>query len=180
MLGHGQELGVSLTFRTQDKPGGIAQALGLAKAFVGNEKFAVILGDNIFEDNTAGAIRKFAQSKQEAFLFLKSVPDAQRFGVATVEGDQITQIVEKPKQPQSNLAVTGLYLYNGTTVFGVIATLKPSARNELEITDVNNHFVKLKSCGFSILKGDWSDAGTFESLYRASTVARRKKQGHRV
>jgi glucose-1-phosphate thymidylyltransferase len=177
VLGDGSELGVKLSFKTQDKPGGIAQALGMAKEFVGNEKFAAILGDNIFEDETATAIKHFATSSFEAFLFLKAVPDAIRFGVATVEGQRIVKIVEKPTAPESNLAVTGLYLYDGSTVFSLISTLKPSARGELEITDVNNYYVQQGKAGWHQLQGDWTDAGTFESLYKAAHLARKKKLG---
>ncbi len=177
VLGDGKELGVKLTFAKQDKPGGIAQALGMAREFVGKEKFAAILGDNIFEDETADAIRHFATSSFEAYLFLKAVPDARRFGVASVDGKRIVKIVEKPASPQSNLAVTGLYLYDGSSVFDVISTLKPSSRGELEITDVNNYFVQQGKAGWSELKGEWTDAGTFESLYKAAHLARKKKLG---
>ncbi len=175
VLGDGHELGVKLMFRTQEKPGGIAQALGLAREFVGSEKFAVVLGDNIFEHDLGPDIANFESSDMEAFLFLKEVGDAQRFGVAEVKDNKIVSIEEKPKKPKSNLAVTGLYLYDAKSVFGVIANLKPSGRGELEITDVNNHYVKKGTCGFTQVKGDWSDAGTFESLFHASKVARKKK-----
>ena len=178
VLGDGHELGVKLSFRTQEKPGGIAQALGLAREFVGSEKFAVILGDNIFEHDLGPDISNFESSNLEAFLFLKQVKDAQRFGVAEVKENKIISIEEKPQNPKSNLAVTGLYLYDAKSVFGVIGHLKPSGRGELEITDVNNYYVKNKTCGFTTVNGDWSDAGTFESLFHASVVARKKKGLH--
>ncbi len=177
VLGDGSSMGCQFTFRFQSEPGGIAQAVGMAEDFVGKDKVVICLGDNIFSEDLSEPIRKFAASKSEAGLFLKSVPDPQRFGVAEVKGNKILSIEEKPKIPKSNLAVTGLYLYNGASLFDVIHKLKPSGRGELEITDVNNHFVKAGKAEFHQLKGDWSDAGTFESLHRASVMARNRKNG---
>ncbi|VVC03243.1 UTP--glucose-1-phosphate uridylyltransferase AglF [Candidatus Burarchaeum australiense] len=175
LLGSGHDLGCRLTYRLQDESGGIAQALSLAEDFAGSSKFAVILGDNIIDEDVGGAIRAFDAGKDEAVVFLKAVPDANRFGVAEVSGEKIVSIIEKPAKPKSNYAVIGLYLYS-PSVFSVIRSLKPSARGEYEITDVNNHYVKADKLGFHLLKGDWTDAGTFESLYRASTIARKSKQ----
>jgi len=166
LLGSGKDLGVRLTYEIQEGAGGIAQALGLAKSWAGTDNVAVILGDNIFQDD----IRKDVESFESgAKIFLKEVPDAHRFGVAEVKGSRVLGIEEKPKAPKSNLAVTGLYLYDAG-VFEVIKTLKPSGRGELEITDVNNAYIRRGAMEFSRLEGFWSDAGTFESLLRASVM----------
>jgi glucose-1-phosphate thymidylyltransferase len=167
-------MGCNFTFRFQSEPGGIAQAVGMAEDFVNGDRVAVCLGDNIFTDDLSRAIKGFSTSKMEAALFLKKVPDPQRFGVAELKDGRIASIVEKPKDPKSDLAVTGLYLYDGASLFRVIKTLKPSGRGELEITDVNNHYVKGGKAEHHLLSGDWSDAGTFESLYRASALMRSK------
>jgi glucose-1-phosphate thymidylyltransferase len=175
LLGSGHDLGCRLTYRLQDGSGGIAQALSLAEDFMGQHKFAVILGDNILDASVGSEIASFEKSeKEDAVVFLKEVPDANRFGVAELKNNKIVSIVEKPAKPKSNLAVIGLYLYS-PTVFDVIRTLKPSARGEYEITDVNNHYVKNGTLGHRLVKGGWTDAGTFESLYRASTIARNSK-----
>ena len=170
LLGSGKDFGVKFTFEIQEEAGGIAQALGLAEDFADNEPVAVILGDNIYEDNFKKEIQNF---KEGAKVFLKEVPDPQRFGVAEVKGDKIVSIEEKPKEPKSNLCVTGLYIYDAK-VFDIIKTLKPSDRGELEITDVNNHYVEKGKMSFAKVKGFWSDAGTVESLYRASTLVKEK------
>ncbi len=177
LLGSGIELGINLTYRIQDQPGGIAQALSMAEEFAKGERIAVILGDNIFSDDLAEPIRAFDRSNAGACLFLKAVPDAQRFGVAEIRGNTLISIEEKPKKPKSDYAVTGLYLYDGKTVFDVIKTLVPSARGELEITDVNNYYVQKEKAAFHVLGGEWSDAGTFESLYKAATFMRSKIVG---
>jgi len=175
LLGSGHELGCRFTYRLQDGSGGIAQALSLAEDFAGREKFAVILGDNILDTSVRGEIASFAKStKEEAVVFLKEVPDANRFGVAELKGNKIVSIVEKPAKPKSNLAVIGLYLYS-PAVFDVIRSLKPSARGEYEITDVNNHYVRKGTMGYRMVKGEWTDAGTFESLHRANAIARKSK-----
>lgn len=174
LLGSGSELGVTLSYEIQDGAGGIAQALGLARRWADGDSITVILGDNIFEDPVKNAVQSF---KSGARIFLKEVKDAERFGVAEVDGDLIIGIEEKPKQPRSNLAVTGLYIYDAE-VFRVIQDLKPSGRGELEITDVNNAYIRKGAMTFSKLKGFWSDAGTFDSLLRASVIVQeyRKKQ----
>jgi glucose-1-phosphate thymidylyltransferase len=174
LLGSGKDFGVSFTYRLQDEAGGIAQALGLCENFADGDKVVVILGDNIFEDNIKEFAKKFENGNDECMLFLKEVPDAQRFGVAEIDkNNNILNIEEKPKAPKSNLAVTGLYMYD-SNIFKQIRTLKPSARNELEITDVNNWYVKRKKTKAVILKGFWSDAGTVDSLYRAASFMKEK------
>lgn len=164
LLGSGKEFGVRLSYAIQEEAGGIAQALGLAEDFADTDDVSVILGDNIYED-------KFDLSnyKDGAKIFLKEVIDPQRFGVAEIIGNKVVSIEEKPKNPKSNFAVTGLYVYDNS-VFSIIKTLKPSKRGELEITDVNNAFIKAGKMKADFVKGYWSDAGTFDSLIRASNL----------
>lgn len=171
LLGSGMELGVSLTFRVQDEAGGIAQALGLAEGFAAADSVCVILGDNIFEDSIASDVVEFQNGSAKARILLKSVENPSRFGVATLDeaGRRIVEIIEKPGQPDSDLAVTGIYFYN-SDVFDVVRTLTPSARGELEITDINNAYVQKGEMSFRILDGWWTDAGTFESLKQANLL----------
>ncbi len=166
LLGSGADLGVKFTYEIQEEAGGIAQALGLAESFADEDDVTVILGDNIFQDNIKKDVSNF---KGGAKIFLKEVPDAHRFGVAELKGDKVVGIQEKPREPKSNFAVTGLYIYSNN-VFKVVKNLKPSARGELEITDVNNYFVNNGTMEYRILDGFWSDAGTFESLLRAGLL----------
>lgn len=155
---------------------GIAQALSYAQDFVGNSKSAVILGDNIYEDNVSEAIKDFAKEEKGAKIFLKEVSDPQRFGCPEFgHNGEICRIEEKPNEPKSNFCVTGLYLYDNR-VWDVIKDLKPSARGQLEITDVNNFYVYEGSMKYAEIKGEWIDAGTFPSLLRANMWAA-KKQG---
>ncbi|NLA39781.1 MAG: dTDP-4-dehydrorhamnose reductase [Methanomicrobiales archaeon] len=168
LLGSGKEFGIRLTYEIQEGAGGIAQALGLAEEWAGTDNVAVILGDNIFQDDILGDVEAFETG---AKIFLKEVTDAHRFGVAEVRGSRVLRVEEKPKAPKSNLAVTGLYLYDAG-VFEIIRTLKPSRRGELEITDVNNAYIQRGTMEFSVLSGFWSDAGTFESLLRASVMVK--------
>lgn len=168
ILGSGREFGTRFNFEVQEDALGIAHALGLAEDFADSEDIAVILGDNIFEDNLAAQVNHF---RSGAHIFLKESDNAQRFGVAEIKGDKIIGIEEKPANPKSKYAVTGLYIYDAG-VFKIIKNLKPSGRGELEITDVNNHYVREGKMGCTILSGEWTDAGTFESLYRANTIAR--------
>jgi glucose-1-phosphate thymidylyltransferase len=165
-LGSGKEHGVKLSYALQHGAGGIAEALGLAKDFVGDDKLAVVLGDNIFEDDFSESVKKF-NNLSGAMVFLKEVPDPKRFGVAEVAGEKIVEIIEKPKEPKSNLATVGFYMYD-PDVFKKIATLKPSQRNELEITDVHNMYIDEGRLFHSVVPGFWSDAGTFDSLLRAA------------
>jgi glucose-1-phosphate thymidylyltransferase len=164
LLGSGKNFGVRLSYAIQEEAGGIAQALGLAEDFIDNDAVTVILGDNIFED-------KFDLSnyKSGAINFLKEVQDPQRFGVAEIKGEKVVSIEEKPKVPKSNFAVTGLYVYD-SSVFEIIKNLKPSARGELEITDVNNAYLRKGALVAKFVSGYWSDAGTFESLMKASNL----------
>jgi glucose-1-phosphate thymidylyltransferase len=173
LLGNGKEFGLNgLRYAYQEGEDGIASALSLAKHFVGEDRFCTILGDNIIEDNLHPQVQQFAESELGAYLFLKKVDDAHRFGVAELGAEnKLISIEEKPKSPKSNLAVIGVYLYDHT-VFDVISRLKPSARGEYEITDVSNFYLRSGSCGYHILSGWWSDAGTFESLHRAHGLVR--------
>lgn len=172
LLGSGAEHGVRLTYRVQETAGGIAQALALAEDFAAGESVAVILGDNIFGENFAAAAATFTTG---AHIFLQKVPDPERFGVATVDAaGRVTRLVEKPAQPESDLAQTGFYLYDAH-VFEVIRQLKPSARGELEITDVNNWYLQNSRITATELTSFWSDAGTFESLFAASALVREQR-----
>lgn len=170
LLKSGEQFGARFTFRVQQGNGGIAEALSLAEDFVGDDDVAVILGDNIFEDDFAEAVQSFEKG---ARIFLKEVHDAQRFGVAEVNENKVVKIEEKPSEPKSNYAVTGFYLYD-SRVFEIIKKLEPSWRNELEITDVSNHYINWGEMDAVFLEGRWTDAGTFESLHRANTIARDK------
>ena len=169
LLGSGKDFGCRFTYKVQDEAGGIAQALGLAENFVGRHPCCVILGDNIFEDAITPWVAAFREQARGARLLLKQVHDPQRYGVAEVEAGKVTRIIEKPKEPKSDLAVVCVYFYDAE-VFDVIRTLKPSGRGELEITDVNNHYLRAGTLRFDLLKGWWTDAGTFESLHHASEL----------
>lgn len=169
LLGNGKEFGAHLNYTYQEGEGGIAEALGLAEHFAHGERICVVLGDNIIEGSIRDAADQFRAQKAGARILLKEVPDAERFGVAEVHGDRIVGIEEKPKRPKSNLAVTGFYMYD-STVFDKIHTLKPSDRGELEITDVNNGYIAEGTMEFSYLDGWWTDAGTFDSLLRATNL----------
>jgi len=174
LLGNGKEFGLrELRYAYQEGAGGIAEALGLTKDFADNQKVVVILGDNIFEDNIGAAVENFRHQKKGARIFLKEVPDANRFGVAEVKDGKILNIEEKPQAPKSNLAVTGIYMYD-PHVYEIIKDLKPSDRGELEITDVNNYYIKEGTMEYEILHGWWTDAGIPETLYRATTLVRDK------
>lgn len=161
---------VNFDFAEQKKAGGIAQALGLCKDFAKDSKIVVVLGDNIFEDDISGAVIEFQEQEKGAKIFLKEVPDPERFGVVILKEDKIVDIEEKPLSPTSNLAVTGLYMYDNQ-VWEIIENLKPSGRGELEITDVNNWYVKKNQMTYEKLCHSWSDAGTFKSLLRANLRA---------
>ena len=167
-LGSGIDRGLKFTYKVQEEAGGIAQALSLADDFIDYDgHFAVILGDNIFENTFNSNMRRDKSSK----VFLKEVDDASRFGVARLnEHKEIRNIVEKPKNIDKGLAVTGLYIYP-STVFGIINRLEPSARGELEITDVNQYYARLGALDYEVLSGFWSDAGTPESLAVATQWA---------
>ena len=170
LLGSGREFGCRFTYKVQDEAGGIAQALGLAEGFAAGSPVCVILGDNIFQDPIAPVVERYRRQGRGARVVLKKVPDPHRFGVAEVKGERIVSIEEKPKQPRSDLAVTGVYLYDAA-VFDLIRDLKPSARGELEITDVNNAYLARGELWYDVFDGWWTDAGTFESLRRAGELA---------
>jgi glucose-1-phosphate thymidylyltransferase len=170
LLGSGKEFGCEFTYRVQDEAGGIAQALGLARRFGRGGRLAVILGDNIFESSIADFATAFRRQPSGAKILLQEVHDPGRYGVAVTEGNRVVKIIEKPKDPPSNLAVTGIYFYD-ESVYEIIEGLKPSRRNELEITDVNNAFIARGNLTFDVLPGWWTDAGTFESLKHASALA---------
>ncbi|MFH1545318.1 MAG: sugar phosphate nucleotidyltransferase [archaeon] len=174
LLGSGKEFNAKFTYELQEDAGGIAQALALGEDFVDNDKFAVILGDNIFEDNIKKDVEEFSNGKEEARIFIKEVPDPERFGVVELNGESVVGIEEKPKNPKTNFIVTGLYMYS-SSVFDVIRDLKPSGRGEYEITDVNNKYIKSNSLKATVLKGFWSDAGAFDSMHRAATFMREKR-----
>jgi glucose-1-phosphate thymidylyltransferase len=169
LLGSGKDFGCELTYRVQDDPGGIAQALGLARAFGRGSRLAVILGDNVFEHPIAKFADAFRRQPRGAKILLKEVDDPGRFGVATVQGEKIVRIVEKPQDPESRFAVTGIYFYD-ESVYDMIAGLRPSARGELEITDVNNAYLARDELTYDLLPGWWTDAGTFDSLKRANDL----------
>ncbi|HEY1215292.1 MAG TPA: sugar phosphate nucleotidyltransferase [Bryobacteraceae bacterium] len=175
LLANGKEFGLKhINYTYQEGEGGIAEALALAEHFAEGDKICVILGDNIIEGSIADAVRDFERQERGARILLKEVPDAERFGVAEIHGDRIVGIEEKPSNPKSNYAVTGIYMYD-ETVFDKTRTLKPSARGELEITDVNNAYIREGTMTFSYLEGWWTDAGTFDSLLRAANLVSQTK-----
>lgn len=175
LLGNGKEFGLShIDYVYQEGEGGIAEALGLARYYAEGSRMAVILGDNIIEDDITPYVEAFRRQEGGARILLKEVPDPHRFGVAEVMGDRVVGIVEKPKEPKSNLAVTGIYMYDAR-VFDIISELRPSNRGELEITDVNNAYIAAGQMQFDYLRGWWTDAGTFESLYRATNLVVKKR-----
>ncbi len=179
LLANGKEFGLShIDYTYQEGEGGIADALSLAEHFADGKKICVILGDNIIGGSIRSAVDQFRAQPAGSKILLKEVPDAKRFGVAELRGDRIVGIEEKPQQPRSNYAVTGIYMYD-ETVFDKIRTLEPSDRGELEITDVNNAYVREGTMSFAFLDGWWTDAGTFDSLMRAANFVAdsRRKAG---
>jgi glucose-1-phosphate thymidylyltransferase len=169
LLGSGSNFGCRFTYKVQDEAGGIAQALALAENFAKERPIAVILGDNIFSANLKSYADKFITQQVGGRILLKQVPYPQRFGVAELSGDRIISIEEKPEQPKSDYAVTGIYFYDAA-VFDIIRTLKPSSRGELEITHVNEAYIVKNQLAYDIIEGWWTDAGTFESLKRANEL----------
>ena len=170
LLGNGKEFGLKhLNYTYQQGEGGIADALSLVEHFADDQSVCVVLGDNIIEGNIRAAADDYRQQSKGAKILLKKVHDPQRFGVPEIEGDKVLKIEEKPKNPKSDFAVIGIYFFDNT-VFDIIKTLKPSERGELEITDVNNHFINRGEMSCSKLEGWWTDAGTFESLLHASNL----------
>ena len=178
LLGDGSAFGVSLTYKVQESPLGIAHALGVTESIIGEDSIMVILGDNVFmlEKEEEARMREraaaFASNPDGAVIFLKEVDDPRRFGVPTIgNGGKLLGITEKPTHPGSNYAVTGLYLYD-SNVFRKIKALRPSSRGELELTDVNNAYLTEGKLDYSVILGEWTDAGTFESLHKANLIAK--------
>jgi len=170
LLGNGSDFGLKhINYTYQQGEGGIADALRLAEYFAAGEKICVVLGDNIIETNIIAACEQFRKQERGAHILLKEVDDPQRFGVPVFEGGRIVRIEEKPTQPKSRYAVIGIYMYDAT-VFDRIRKLQPSARGEFEITDVNNQFLADGTLTYSMLDGWWTDAGTFDSLLRATNL----------
>ena len=169
LLGSGKDFGCEFTYRVQDQAGGIAQALGLARRFGRGGRLVVILGDNIFEGSIANFAEAYRKQPSGAKILVQEVNDPGRYGVAVTEGNRVVRIVEKPKDPPSRLAVTGIYFYD-ESVYEIIGGLAPSGRGELEITDVNNAYIARGDLTFDLLAGWWTDAGTFESLKHASDL----------
>jgi glucose-1-phosphate thymidylyltransferase len=169
LLGSGRAHGCTLTYRVQDEAGGIAQALGLAELFCGPERCVVILGDNIFHDPLGPLLAAAARHPDHAWVALKRVPDPGRYGVAELRDGRVVAIEEKPERPKSDCAVAGIYVYPAE-VFAVVRALRPSRRGELEITDVNRHFLEKGRLGYSFLDGYWTDAGTLDSLVLANRL----------
>ncbi len=178
LLANGKEFGLKhINYTYQEGEGGIAEALALAEHFAEKSKVCVVLGDNIIEGSIKQAVQDFDRQERGAKILLKEVHDAERFGVAEIQGDRIVSIEEKPASPKSNYAVTGIYMFD-ETVFDKTRTLKPSARGELEITDVNNAYIQEGTMTFNYLEGWWTDAGTFESLMRAANLVYETRQKH--
>jgi len=169
LLGSGKDFDCRFTYKVQDQAGGIAQALALAENFADNQPMVVILGDNIFQNSLKGHADKFVAQNKGARILLKQVANPQRFGVAEIIDSKVIGIQEKPEQPKSDYAVTGIYFYDAY-VFDIIRTLKPSARGEYEITHVNDAYIASEQLEYDILDGWWTDAGTFESLNRANEL----------
>jgi glucose-1-phosphate thymidylyltransferase len=170
LLGNGKSFGLKhLNYAYQEGEGGIADALSLVEHFADDKPICVVLGDNIIEGNVRDACEAYKKQGKGAKILLKTVEDAERFGVPELDGDRVLRIEEKPKQPRSNYAVIGIYFYD-PQVFEIIKTLVPSGRGELEITDVNNYYIERVEMTSAVLEGWWTDAGTFESLQRASNL----------
>jgi glucose-1-phosphate thymidylyltransferase len=178
LLGNGKEFGLKhINYTYQEGEGGIADALRLAEFFAGGEKICVVLGDNLIEKNIRKAAKSFQNQAEGAKILLKEVPDPQRFGVPELAGERVVRIEEKPKVPKSKYAVIGIYFYD-PQVFEFIRTLKPSDRGELEITDVNNWYIERNVMTWDVLEGWWTDAGTLDSLIRASNLVRQSGANH--
>jgi glucose-1-phosphate thymidylyltransferase len=170
LLGNGKDFGLKhLNYTYQEGEGGIAEALGLAEHWAQGEPVCVVLGDNLIERNVVDAVAAFREQRHGAKIMLKEVPDPERFGVVRMDGDRVAEILEKPKDPPSSLAVIGIYMYDGR-VWDIIRTLEPSDRGELEITDVNNWYLRDGTLTCDVLEGWWTDAGTFESLFSAAKL----------
>jgi glucose-1-phosphate thymidylyltransferase len=175
LLGNGHEFGLKDIYYTyQQGEGGIAEALSLCEHFADNERVVVILGDNIVQDDITPYVEKFQMQSSGARLLLKEVPDPERFGCPELDGDRIVRIEEKPRAPKSSYAVTGIYMFD-QRVFDHCRHLVPSARGELEITDVNNAYIRSGDLCYDVLEGWWTDAGQFESLFHATQLVARER-----
>jgi glucose-1-phosphate thymidylyltransferase len=179
LLGSGSRFGCSLTYKVQDEAGGIAQALGLTRDFCANQKCLVVLGDNIFDDSLASLVAEakeddhsYDAENDSAWIMLKEVPNASRYGVANFSNGSLINVIEKPEIPPSDFAITGIYIYP-PDVFGIIDKLVPSKRNELEITDVNNYYIENNRMNWRFMDGFWTDAGTLESWFEANQLIRK-------
>jgi len=172
LLGNGKEFGLKhINYTYQEGEGGIADALRLSEYFSKGESICVVLGDNIIEKNIKSAVDEYKKTDRGGRIFLKEVPNPQRFGVPVIEGDKIIKIEEKPEKPKSKYAIIGIYIYDNR-VYDIIRTLKPSQRDELEITDVNNRYIEWGEMTYSVLDGWWTDAGTHDSLLKASMLVK--------
>ena len=175
LLSNGKEFGLThINYVYQEGEGGIADALGLCRHYTGDENIVVMLGDNILQKSISPAVQAYREQGRGAKILLKEVSDPERFGVAELDGDRVIGIEEKPKNPKTNLAVIGVYMYD-SRVFDIISNLEPSGRGELEITDVNNTYIEWGEMSYEIVDGWWTDAGTFESLFRANRLAAYKR-----
>ena len=176
LLKNGKSFGLrEIHFAYQEGSGGIAEALGLAEDFADHGNIMVVLGDNIFDENITEHVENFKHQKKGAKLFFKEVTDAHRFGIGEFKEGKLVGIEEKPSQPKSKMACTGLYMYDNQ-VFDIIKTLKPSKRGELEITDLNNFYIKQGTATHQNLKSFWSDAGTFKTLFESAEFMRNKEK----
>ncbi len=174
LIGNGEEFGLRhMNYTYQKKEGGIAEALALTKHFVGNDKVVVILGDNFVQGSIRQATEDFAKQPEGGKIFLKEVDHPQEFGVAVLDGDKVTEIIEKPETPPTNYAVIGIYMYDAR-VFDICDTLKPSGRGELEITDVNNDYIRRGVMTYEFIDGWWADCGSFEALLRSNNLVARE------
>ncbi len=174
-LGSGNDFNCEFTYRIQEEAKGIAHALALAEGFAAGGRTAVLLGDNIFQDSIKQVVSDFQRQQKGARVLLKHVDDPERFGVATLKENRIVSIEEKPQIPKSNYAVVGVYLYD-SSVYDIIKTIQPSPRGEYEITAVNNVYLERGQLEYSILQGDWVDAGTFESFAKAHQIILNRKE----
>jgi glucose-1-phosphate thymidylyltransferase len=174
LIGNGEQFGLRhMNYTYQKTEGGIADALSLCAHFVGNDKVVVVLGDNFIQGSIRKAVEDFEKQPKGAKIFLKEVENPKEFGVAVLDGDKVTRIIEKPKEPPTNLAVIGIYMYDAE-VFDIVKTLKPSDRGELEITDVNNEYIRRGTMTYEILEGWWADCGSFEALLRSNMLVARE------
>jgi glucose-1-phosphate thymidylyltransferase len=174
LLGSGQDYGCSFTYKVQDQPDGIAGALKLCRDFVQDEACAVILGDNIFNENLTPHVESFCANDEDCRLFFKRVPDPRRYGVGVFAGDKLLRVEEKPLRPETDLACVGIYFYTNK-VFDVIEKIEPSDRGEYEISTVNNAFIEGDQCAYTILTERWADAGTMDSYHNTSAAVYREK-----